>query len=81
MDKGGLREWFVQTKDWLMDKGGLDLWIEQGTDDVGNNTKNRNRSTSIAVLLWCHRLAKLILPDTIFRNKFDSHTLFVTSCN
>ena len=22
-----------------MDKGGLDLWIEQGTDDVGNNTK------------------------------------------
>ena len=39
MDKGGLRGWFVQTKDWLMDKGGLDLWIEQGTDDVGNNTK------------------------------------------
>ena len=30
---------------------------------------------------WCHRLWNLILPDTIFRNKFDSHTLFVTSCN
>ena len=43
---------------------------------IMQNTKNRNRITSIAVSSWCHRLANLILPDTIFRNKFDSHTLF-----
>ena len=37
--------------------------------------------TSIAVLLWCHRLANLILSATIFRIKFDSYTYFDTRCN
>ena len=32
MDKGGLRGWFVQTKDWFMDKGGLkDSLSRKGT--------------------------------------------------
>ena len=37
--------------------------------------------TSIAVSSWCHRIANLILRDTVFRNKFDSHAYFDTRCN
>lgn len=48
---------------------------------IMQNTKNRNRITSIAVSSWCHRLANLLLPATVFRIKFDSHGHFDTRCN
>ena len=80
MDKGGLRGW---------SRKGTGLWTRVGwiyglnkePTMWAKTTKNRNRSTSIAVLLWCHRLANLILPATVFRIKFDSYTHFDTRCN